>query len=249
MRISDWSSDVCSSDLSGVLARHKADLTAQYTPAHSKPQEVGSAPLKLHAVLDGGWGAGTAGADASEGWRGTIGTLNVEHAGLGVKVAAPTRISFVPSAAAPAWQWQVGDSHIDFLLSSKRLFTLDHQASRGGVGRWETQGAIARLPVSPQLIADLREKFDPAFEQKEHKGGVKTKGDQVSDLAQIVLALDWNLKFAGALEGRAHIARVSGDFMVPAEPAFPLGLKEFAVDLGAQWADRKGVVGGTVCAV
>src|SRR3546814_20505139 len=102
MRISDWSSDVCSSDLSGVLARHKADLTAQYTPAHSKPQEVGSAPLKLHAVLDGGWGAGTAGADASEGWRGTIGTLNVEHAGLGVKVAAPTRISFVPSAAATA---------------------------------------------------------------------------------------------------------------------------------------------------
>src|SRR3546814_2437978 len=37
------------------------------------------------SVLDGGWGAGTAGADASEGWRGTIGTLNVEHAGLGVK--------------------------------------------------------------------------------------------------------------------------------------------------------------------
>src|SRR3546814_6977480 len=82
-------------------------------------------------------------------------------------------------------------------------YTTLFQASRGGVGRWETQGAIARLPVSPQLIADLREKFDPAFEQKEHKGGVKTKGDQVSDLAQIVLALDWNLTFAEI--GRAHV--------------------------------------------
>src|SRR3546814_15836335 len=26
-------------EVSGVLARHKAEVTAQYTPAHSKPQE------------------------------------------------------------------------------------------------------------------------------------------------------------------------------------------------------------------
>src|SRR3546814_17000301 len=93
-------------------------------------------------------------------------------------------------AAAPAWQWQVGDSHIDFLLSSKRLFTLDHQASRGGVGRWEIQGAIARLPVSPQLIADRREKFDTAFEQTEHKAGVRTTADQVRDFATILLLME-----------------------------------------------------------
>jgi translocation and assembly module TamB len=223
-------------EVSGVLASHKADLTAQYTPSNSKAQEVGSAPVKAHAVLSGGWGPGPSEQDRLEGWRGTIGTLDVEHAGLGVKAAAPARVAFLPSAIAPAWQWQVGDTRIDFLLSSRKLFSLDHKASRGVAGRWETQGAIARLPVSPRLIADLRKKFDPSFQAKEERGGVKIQSDKGSELAEIVLALDWNLAFAGALEGRAHIAHVSGDIMVPAEPAFPLGLQELAVDLVAKRA-------------
>lgn len=223
-------------EVSGVLASHKADLSAQYTPSNSKAQEVGSAPIKMHAVLDGGWGPGGSEQDRLEGWRGTIGTLDVEHAGLGVKTAAPARVAFLPSALAPAWQWQLGDTRIDFLLSSQRLFTLDHKTSRGGAGRWETQGAIARLPVSPRLITDLRKKLDPSFEDKEQRGGVKVKSDQGSKLAEVVLALDWNLAFAGALEGRAHISHVSGDIMVPAEPAFPLGLQELAVDLVAKRA-------------
>ncbi|MFW7340503.1 translocation/assembly module TamB domain-containing protein [Pollutimonas sp. H1-120] len=223
-------------EVSGVLASHKADLTVQYTPAGSKAQEVGSAPAKAHAVLEGGWGPGPSEQDALEGWRGIVKTLDAEHAGLGVKAAAPARIAFLPSATAPAWQWQVGDTRIDFLLSSRRVFTLDHKASRGGAGRWETQGAIARLPVSPRLIADLRKKLDPAFRDEEQRGGVKIKSDQGSDLTEIVLALDWKLAFSGALEGQAHIARVSGDLMVPAEPAFPLGLQELAVDLVARKA-------------
>ena len=223
-------------EVAGTLARHKADLDAQYTPPNSKAQEVGSAPVAAHAVLEGGWGPGPSDQDRLEGWRGTLAMLDTEHAGLGVKLARPARIAFVPSALAPAWQWQVGDTRIDFLMSSRSLFTLDHKASRGGAGRWETQGAIAHLPVSPRLIADLRKKLDPAFREQEQRGGVKIKSDEGSDLAEIVLSLDWKLAFAGALEGQAHIARVSGDVMVPAEPAFPLGLQELAVDLVARRA-------------
>ncbi|MGB3289639.1 MAG: translocation/assembly module TamB domain-containing protein [Burkholderiaceae bacterium] len=223
-------------EVAGSLAKHKADLDAQYTPPKSKPQEVGSAPVGLRAVLEGGWGVGSSEQDALEGWRGTVTALSAEHAGLGLKTGAPTPVSFLPAAVAPAWQWQVGGTRIDLLLSSQRLFTLDHKASRGGAGRWETQGAIARLPISRRLVTDLRKKLDPAFREQEQRGGVKLKSDKGSDLTEIVLALDWKLAFAGALEGRAHLSRVSGDIMVPAEPSFPLGLRELAVDLVAKRA-------------
>src|SRR5690606_33994230 len=52
-------------------------------------------------------------------------------------------------------------------------------------------------------------------------------------LTEIVLSLDWDLKFSGALAGRARIKRLSGDVMVPADPPFALGLESFELDVKA----------------
>lgn len=221
-------------DVGGSLASHKADLTAQYTPAQSKPQEVGSAPIKAKLVLDGSWGKGVKAEDALEGWRGRVTALNVEHAGLGLRSGTATSISFLPGATAPAWQWQVGSTELEFLLSSRQLFALSHKGSRGGDKRWETQGAISKLAVSERLIADLRKKFDPQAKEEADRGGVKIKANKGDDNAEVVFGLNWNLRFAGALEGQAHIERLSGDVMVPAEPAFPLQLQTFKLDLNAK---------------
>src|SRR5690606_38138262 len=42
--------------ITGALAAHSADLTAQYTPAGSQAGKIGSAPMTAHVVLEGGWG-------------------------------------------------------------------------------------------------------------------------------------------------------------------------------------------------
>ena len=221
-------------DVAGTLARHKADLTAQYTPDKSRPQEVGSAPVKARVALEGGWGKGASAQDSAEGWRGNVLALDVDHAGLGVRSSTATSVSFLPGLAAPAWQWQVGGTQVEFLMSSRILFTLDHKGSRGGDGRWETQGAIAKLPVSTRLIADLRKKLNLETKEDVDRGSVKIKANKGEDKSEVVFGLNWNLKFAGTLEGQAHIERLSGDIMVPAEPAFPLGLQTFSLDLNAK---------------
>ncbi len=218
---------------SGTLAQHRADLRAEYVPADSTPQKVGSAPASVHVVLDGGWGLGSGEQATQEGWRGTVQQLELEHAGLGANTGAPVQVSFLPGAQAPQWQWQVGATTLQAELSEQPLFTLNHRGSRGGAGRWETEGAIAQLPLSPRLVKQLRARLDPQFDDEKERGGVKIMADQGKDVSAIVLAVDWNLKFAGALTGRVGIDHVSGDVMVPAEPAFPLGLRTLGLDIEA----------------
>ena len=220
----------------GTLATHKADLSVQYTPSGSKRDIVGAAPLNAKLALDGRWGPGQTDADRAEGWRGTVRTLDLDHAGLGLHARTPTMVSFIPGAVAPAWQWQVGGTELDFLLSSKRVFTLAHQGSRGGAGRWETQGAIAQLAISPKLVRDVGKKLALDAGQEPERGGVKVSADRGNAVKEIVLALNWDLKFAGTLQGSAHVERVSGDIMVPAQPAFPLGLETFSLDVNAKAA-------------
>src|SRR5690606_30436168 len=106
----------------------------QYTPADSKRDVVGAAPANVKVVLDGGWGRGPTAADSAEGWRGRIRALELDHAGFGVRAGTPTVVRYVPGAAAPAWQWQVGDTELELLLSKRRLFTVAHKGSRGGSG-------------------------------------------------------------------------------------------------------------------
>src|SRR5690606_3974942 len=99
-------------EVAGELARHTAELDAQYTPENSKAGKVGLAPMKAQVALEGGWGRASNEADSPEGWRGTIKKLTAEHAGLGLKTAAALPLSLFPGVAAPAWQWQVGKTRI-----------------------------------------------------------------------------------------------------------------------------------------
>src|SRR5690606_18637152 len=224
-------------DLAGTLDQHKMDLVAQYTPDHAAAGKVGEAPIDAHVALEGGWGNGPDGRQA-EGWRGTIRSIDGDHAGFSLKSDSPTTVSFIPGAQAPAWQWEIGRSRIDLLMDSCPLVTLAHAGSRGGAGRWETQGAIDQLVVSERRIDALRKKLGMATEESEKQGGVKIRGQADKKDDEIALGLDWDFKFAGVLEGAAHIKHLSGDITVPAEPPFPLGLQTLTLDLQAKRASN-----------
>ncbi|WP_202979936.1 hypothetical protein, partial [Xylella fastidiosa] len=73
---------------------------------------LGQARAQAAITFAGGWGLGPAGeADAAlTGWRGTFSRLTADTAGFAVSVDRPVTLSFLPSAAAPQWQWQVGQA-------------------------------------------------------------------------------------------------------------------------------------------
>jgi translocation and assembly module TamB len=219
--------------MSGSPARHKADLTASYTPPDSRADVVGSARANAHLTVDGGWVGAQAEGGRTSRWSGSVSALKLDHAGLALDLKAPMAITLAPDARAPDWVWQVGAAPLALALNAQPVLVLDHKGSRGGDGRWETQGDIARLALSPRFVGELRKKLNLEAKQDTARGGVKVKADQGKDLAEIVLGMNWNLRFAGALEGQAHIERLSGDVMVPAEPSFPLGLTTLRLDLDA----------------
>ncbi|CAM5273836.1 translocation/assembly module TamB domain-containing protein [Eoetvoesiella caeni] len=216
--------------LAGTLAKHEARLKAVYAPQPGKSQELGKGPVQANIALDGGWDAQA----QPQGWKGRVTTLDVSHIGLGVKLQSPVAVSYVPQALAPAWQWQVGAATLNLGLPLNQRVAIRHLASQGRDGSWETRGSIDRLAVSRRLLRELQKILGVADAADDGRGGIVVALDERNERKEIVYAADWNLKFAGALDGQAHIKRVSGDLIVPGNPDFPLGLQTFSADLTAK---------------
>ncbi|KAA0911896.1 DUF490 domain-containing protein [Pusillimonas sp. ANT_WB101] len=172
-------------------------------------------------------------ASALEGWRGTLSKLDIKHAKFAADLKAPVAVSFYPGTQPPAWEWEVGATTLELFMGSRKLVTVDHAGSRGGAGRWETRGDVNHLVVSRKLVEEVQQALGTLVETAETKGGIKIRGAAKASTTEIDLALDWDLKFAGALEGSAHVKRVAGDVIVPAEPPFPLGLKTLTLGIEA----------------
>lgn len=212
-------------DVAGALARHEIDLQGRYTQADANRTKVGEAPVAVQLRADGTWGG------APEGWRGRISQLQVGHAHLGLSLGAPVELSYFPGVAAPQWQWTVGPTELGFSVNQRPILGLRHALSRGGAGRWETQGDIDRIVVSPATLQQFGADFDIAALKKDSRGGVKVRGARSADDWEMVLGLDWALSFDGAHQGKLRLRRMSGDVMVPAEMPFPLELEALQLDV------------------
>ncbi|MFA7669699.1 MAG: translocation/assembly module TamB domain-containing protein [Burkholderiaceae bacterium] len=211
--------------ISGGVAAHAVDIAGRYVPDNATRDEFGTAPVVLALKADGGWGG------APEGWRGRIAALSVDHAHLGVVLGAPLELSFLPGAVAPNWQWSAGATEIGLSVNQRRMLSLRHVGSRGGPGRWETEGLIERFIVSPQVLQQIGADFDIAALRKDERGGVKVRGARSADDWELAFGLDWKLSFDGVPQGNVRLRRLAGDLMVPGDSPFPLGLQELQLDL------------------
>jgi translocation and assembly module TamB len=223
--------------LTGTPARHRVDLRGGYTPARSRAGRLGSAPMQAAVDIEGGYGAG-AGTDATArelGWRGTVSRLSFSHAGFEAAAPRPVSVSYLPHAAAPLWQWQVGPARVDLGLPGGDRIVLDHGGSRGAAGRWETAGRMDDLVLTPSMVRRIRRALDPdAAEQ----AAAQTRQARVNarvPISQRRIALDvsWDLRYAGALAGKARVARRSGDLLVPGDPPIALGLRDLVLNVSA----------------
>lgn len=219
----------------GTMAAHRGEVKAGYTPAKPRPGVLGQAPAKADIVFTGAWGKGAAGQPdaALTGWRGAFSKLTADTAGFTVTVDRPVTLAYLPSAVAPQWQWQVGQTALSLTLPGKERVTLAHQGSRGGGKRWETAGQADNLVITAAMARQVIGAVDPEAASKLGKGPSRVNAMIPEGQRRIALDLLWDLKFDGRLGGKARIARRDGDLLIPGDPPIPLGVKALVLDVTA----------------
>ncbi|MGB6007630.1 translocation/assembly module TamB domain-containing protein [Castellaniella sp.] len=200
----------------GSLDRHRLTVEGHYTPPNSQAGIPGRSPLDARLALEGGW-------SPENGWQGRLSTLQVRHAGVEARSQGP-----VDLALGPAGQWRVGRAGLELLLDGQPLLQVQHQASSGEPGQWETRGRIDPLVITPERITQVQAWLGKADSRL---GGVRTALSEQARRSRLQLALDWHLKFAGALQGDIHLARTDGDLIVPGDVPIQLGLETAKLDV------------------
>ncbi|ARP79828.1 hypothetical protein CAL12_02615 [Bordetella genomosp. 8] len=222
--------------LTGTPARHRLELRGGYTPVRSRPGILGSAPMQASLDVSGGYGTGS-GTDAAArelGWRGTVSRLTFTHAGFEVASPKPVAVAFLPHASAPLWQWQAGPGRIDLQVPGGDRFVLDHAGSRGGPGRWETAGRVDDLVLTPAMMRRIQRALGKDEPDRDAQGRPQRVNARVpASQRRIALDVSWDLRYSGALTGKARVARRSGDLLIPGDPPIPLGLRDLVLDLNA----------------
>ncbi len=148
--------------------------------------------------------------------------------------ASPAVVNpLAPQPGATPWSVKIGATTLATTMDGQAWVALRHKESRYQAGQWASQGELTDLVLSQPRIQRLMRKLGIEDQAEEKKGGVKIAASKNTRPDEIEVKADWNLSFAGALGGQARIQRVSGDIQVPAEPPFPLGLKEMGLVLKA----------------
>ncbi|WP_459615741.1 translocation/assembly module TamB domain-containing protein [Bordetella sp. 2513F-2] len=221
--------------LDGVAARHRATLQARYAPPQARADRLGQAPVRANLELQGGWGEqpGEQGQPALAGWRGTLGRLEVDTAGFGLKFGKPLDVAILPGAQPPRWQAEIGATTLLLGFPDRQQAVLQHGGSRVAGGRWETKGSADNLVITAAMVRQVLRALDPAAAERARREARHVHARQSDAVRRIALDLDWDLRFAGALSGTARIARRDGDLMIPGDPPIALGLRRLALQLKA----------------
>jgi len=221
--------------LEGRLDQHRGQFSARYTPADARADTLGRAPMQAEIAFAGGWGPGqnNEAEGGLPGWRGRIERLTAGSMSFSAALQ-PLSLSFVPDAAAPRWQWQVGATQLAVTLPDKQRVLIDHQGSRGGPGRWETAGRADNLVITRSMLRQIMRATDPQAAAHAEQGRQRVNAQVPDGQRRIALDVSWDLKFAGALSGRARVARRDGDLRIPGDPPIPLGLTSLVLDVAAK---------------
>lgn len=198
----------------GSVAAHNVDLSATYVMGTKEDKALGQAPVRADVRLDGGWGAGRGFQPALTGWRGTLRTLDVSHAGLDLALLRPMDVAFMPAAAVPQWQWQVGASALKVGLPRQQALELVSEGARGGGSRWQTAGRIDALALSREWLMSVLSLAD-----------IQEEPEALALLRGLVLDGAWDLRFDRALGGHVSLVRRSGDIALPGGGGQTIGLE------------------------
>lgn len=198
--------------------------------------ELGKAPIDFEIRTMGGWQTLEEGY---EGWAGTLEYLDVQHAGFAVTQAEAVDLSFIPQGAGAKPQWDVGASTVSIVLPGEHTIALEQGGSTGKEGKFDTQGALRGLALTPQLIADVTDALGLHLGANGQNGkslnhGIVVRGREIPVADPPIFDLEWNLDFDGALAGTASLLNRGGDFIIPSDPPVPLGLEQLELRISSQ---------------
>ncbi|NLY64285.1 MAG: hypothetical protein GX070_04925 [Alcaligenaceae bacterium] len=220
---------VLDGNMDGSLENHVIGLKGSF--AQGKSKELGQAPVDFDFGLKGFWGEVSPGLD---GWKGTLDRFNVRHAGFSASQDKPLDASIIPVGAGGLPEWQLGASVLSIGLPGKHVVTVNQQGASGSDGNWASKGAINRLVISPALVNDMQTLLNLVPEKDgANNGGIIDNRKKKPGNESLVFDLDWDFLFNGALAGGANLKRVAGDFIVPLQSPFALGLNNLGLVLKA----------------
>ncbi|MVW78002.1 translocation/assembly module TamB domain-containing protein [Bordetella sp. 02P26C-1] len=248
--------------LAGRLDQHKGELSARYTPADSRADTLGRAPMQADVAFTGGWGAPVVRARQDEA---VSAAPDATQRPDDAKAAAGATTSADLRAALTGWRGK-----IDRLTASSMNFSASLQPVTlaflpdAQTPQWQWEVAATQLTLT------LPNKQRAVIAHQGSRGGqgrwqTAGRADNLeinsAMLREIMRALDpaaaeaqrqnrvnargsqasrrialdaaWDLQFAGALSGTARIARRDGDLRIPGDPPIPLGLTRLVVDVKA----------------
>lgn len=194
--------------LKGTMASHQGSFVADFLPSGQ------AEPATVSTSFEGAWGNGGK-ARQPVGWRGSINAFESARDPFGLRLTRPVALSYLPSVAAPAWQWEAGPTEIAVRLPGEQRGRILHAGSRGGHGRWQSAGKVEGLAWAPELFMNA-------------VAGVPVPPERI-----VVFDADWDVRFTDAVQGSVRVQRRSGDIWVPGAPPVALGLGKVLLDVQA----------------
>ena len=212
-------------ELTGSLFEHQLKAQLHHVlSSENKEAKVGNGPIKASLALDGVWDQSA----ENPSWRGRLQSLQAEHAGLGLDIDQAVNVGVLFPTESHGLSVDVGAFALTTQIDAKpwvRLFHENTQLDDQGVS---TKGKSDTVALSVQQINQLVQRFG-LEKASEKRGGVIDKREQQLSVEDLSLVLDWDVTLKDALAGTVRLQRFAGDILVPAEPAFPLGLKHSEV--------------------
>lgn len=219
--------------LDGSISDNQFAAKGRFSQGKSK--EVGKAPIDFDVAASGGWKTLENGY---EGWSGVIERLNVDHAGFAVNQPEAISLSFIPRGSGGQAEWDVGVSTVSITLPGNHRISLEQGGSKGKDGKFDTQGAIRGLTLTPQLLEDVSDAFGVKLgtdaDGKPLNHGIVVRGRQIPVANPPVFDLEWDIDFDGALSGSASLLHRKGDFILPSDPPVALGLQTMDLRIRSQ---------------
>ena len=209
-------------ELDGSVFKHTLQAKLQHTLHNAENPEAkfGNGPVSAQLQLHGELDINT----STPSWRGQIDRISAEHSGLGAAIAKAFSVDVLIPSSQQKLALDIGAFDIQTTFDQKPWLQFHNEHTHLDDEGFSTKGHSDPVRISPKRITALVQRLGLEEEKAEKRGGIIDKRAPI-EVKDLVLQLEWDVALKEALAGRVRLHRLDGDIMVPAEPSFPLGLK------------------------
>lgn len=224
---------------SSAANTQKTSASSNSSGQSEQRQRIGSGWVRAELGLQGALSMHEGEELPFDQWGVDIEHLQVQHGGFTVSGQNTAHVQLLFEQAERPMSVELGAWTLLTEVANYPWLTLVHEHSKWQGDQWSSKGRTEPVRFAARFVDALMHNLG-LKDQHSRKGGIVFSDQELEQLADIELQLDWDVALREALGGQISLRRVAGDIMVPDEPPFPLGLDEasLVVDLNPQGAGR-----------